>query len=103
MTILSTSRCSVTKRASTLVRMATPFSITQTCDEARLGVLTAASGKALSTPALLISTTHGHCFHSDNSSFSRWLQQHPQLGVAVCVAEMCALCHLPLVSAFECA
>ena len=92
MTIVSAPALNGTKRVSKLARMASPFAITSSCDEARLGVLTAPSGKVLDTPALLTSTTHGHCFHSDNSTVQRWRQQHPQMAVAVCVPEMCEPC-----------
>ena len=66
------------------------FTVLHTDGCARRGALLAPSGKELQTPALLVSTTHGHAVHNENSAIARL--RNPGggcLGVAVSGIEMC--------------
>lgn len=79
----------ITRRRVQTVAMASHFEIIRKDGDARLGRLQSPDGKELATPALLLSTTHGHCLENDNSAIKRWNQQHADLAVAVSGIHMC--------------
>jgi hypothetical protein len=78
----------VTSRTVSVAAMASKFLVLKQEGQARLGTLEGPSGKALKTPALLVSTTHGHCIHNDNSALVEWRQHHPDLAVAISGVQM---------------
>lgn len=81
---------SITRRRAPFMSMASRFDVKRTDGEARLGELWSPTGKRLSTPALLLSTTHGHCLENENSAISHWKKQHHELAVAMSGVHLCA-------------